>query len=267
MTNRRFGGLVATVEGSGPPLLFLHGIGSSRHGFGPQVARFRDRFTCICPDAPGYGDSDDVDDVGGMDGYAARYEALLESFGSPAFIVGVSFGGVVAARMAMRAKIDMAALVLADTSRGSGVDADKAAAMRARPDELALVGPTAFAATRAPRLVSTSAAPALVDSVAAAMASTIRLPGYANAAAAMADTDHSERLAQIDCPTLVVVGEHDQVCPYSEAETIAASVPGASLAVVAGAGHLSYLERPDGFSDVIEPFLDAHRPDLCPPSY
>lgn len=260
MTDELIGNLMVTVVGEGPPLLFLHGIGSSRQSFTAQCAHFSDRYQCICPDAPGYGDSDDRDAVDGMDGYAQIYEALLKPFG-PAAIVGVSFGGVVAARMGIRAVADINALVLADTSRGSGSNPDKAAAMRARPDELNSVGPAAFAAARAPRLLSPNAAPALVDQVAQTMARAIRLPGYAFAAQAMAGTDHTDSLGDIKCPTLVVVGEHDVVCPPEEAARIAAAIPGSQYAEVAAAGHLSNFERPDAFNSAIDTFLSTnHNP-------
>ncbi len=263
MTERRIGGLTVTVEGSGPPLLFLHGIGSSRRSFSAQVEYFRSRYTCLCPDAPGYGDSDDVERIDGMDGYAEVYEDLLRPFG-PAAIVGLSFGGVVAARMAMRRRGDITSLVLADTSRGSGAEPAKAVAMRARSEELARVGAEAFAAARASRLVSDAAPQSLIDQVATTMASAIRLPGYAQAAEAMAATDHTARLGDITCPTLVLVGEHDSVCPPTEAEAIAAAIPGATSAVVTGAGHLSYQEAPRRFNESADRFLHEHDPRLTP---
>lgn len=250
-------GLAVTVEGDGPPLLFLHGIGSSRRAFDAQRAYFSDRYRCICPDAPGYGDSDDRDAIDGMDGYAEIYEDLLGHFG-PAAVVGVSFGGVIAARMAMRGVADITAMVLAGTSRGSGVDPEKATAMRSRPNELLSAGPEAFAAARAPRLLSSDATHEAVDEVARNMVQAIRLPGYAHAATAMADTDHSERLAEITCPTLVVVGSLDVVCPPAEARQIAGAIPGSRLAEIAGAGHLANQEYPTAFNAAIGDFLASH---------
>lgn len=264
MSDQRVDGLTVTVEGDGPPILFLHGIGSSRQSFTAQLTYFADRYRCICPDAPGYGDSESRDSIDGMDGYAQIYEQLLERFG-PAAIVGVSFGGVIAARMAMRGVADITALVLADTSRGSGSNAEKAAAMRSRPDELRSSGPEAFAAARAPRLLSPNATREAVDDVARNMARTIGLPGYAQAADAMADTDHSERLGEITCPTLVIVGELDAVCPPAEAREIAEAISGSQYAEVAGAGHLSNLEKPAAFNAAIETFLATnHIPHTAP---
>ena len=261
----RVGGLAATVSGAGPPLLLLHGIGSSRAAFAGQIEHFARHYRCICPDAPGYGDSPDPPPISDMDGYAEVYEHLLgEVDQGPAAIVGVSFGGVVAARLAMRARVPLAAIVLADSSRGSGVDAGSAAAMRDRPRVFAEVGSVEFAAQRAPRLVAPRSRQELVDSVAATMTAAIRLPGYAYAAEAMAVTDHTDSLARIACPTLVVVGAEDAVCPPEESQAIAAAIPSARYVEIADAGHLANQEQPDSFNAAVEAFLAAHHPSEGP---
>jgi pimeloyl-ACP methyl ester carboxylesterase len=53
---------------------------------------------------------------------------------------------------------------------------------------------------------------------------------------------------------MVLVGEEDQTTPPAEAEVIAQGIPGAKLAVIPGAGHLSNLEQPDQFNDVVGKF-------------
>ena len=154
--------LAVMEAGSGPLVLFLHGIGSSSASFAPQVAAFRNHFRCVCPDAPGYADSADLP-MDGIDSYAAAFEEVVGAFGptSPIGIVGVSFGGVIATRIARRAQLDVGALVLADTSPGSGVDVHRAQAMLSRADELDRLGADAFAAERSgsrPTETTTSAA-------------------------------------------------------------------------------------------------------------
>lgn len=252
-------GLAVTDAGEGPIVLFLHGIGSSRAAFDPQIAALADRFRCVCPDAPGYASSVDRP-MDGIDSYAAAFEALvgeLEQRG-PVGVVGVSFGGVVATRMARRARIDVGALVLADTSPGSGVSPGRARAMLARSDELDEVGTEAFASARAERLLSPSADPSLVDRVRHVMASSIRQPGYGHAVAAMAASDLRHEYPHLTCPTLVLVGEHDGVCPPAVARSIAGAIRSAQYVEIPGAGHLANQERPERFNELVGSFLITH---------
>jgi pimeloyl-ACP methyl ester carboxylesterase len=72
---------------------------------------------------------------------------------------------------------------------------------------------------------------------------------------AMADrTDSLPLLPHIACPTLVIVGDEDHTTPPADAQLIAQGIPGASLAVIAGAGHLSNLEQPDQFNKLVGEF-------------
>ena len=170
--------------------------------------------------------------------------------------------GVIATRMTFRHPNRVRRLVLADTSRGSGRDADKAAAMRSRSTTLATEGAEKLAQSRSHRLLSPDAPADLVARVRRSMASSIRLPGYGQAAGSMADTDHTETLTSIDTPTLVVVGGLDTICPPAEAEQIVSLLPRAHLVVIDGAGHLANQERPDVFNTVIDNFLRRKDPEM-----
>lgn len=245
-----------TRRGDGPVLLCLHGIGSSSRSFTAQLDGLSSVATVVAWDAPGYRSSPAWPSPRGMDGYADAAVAVLDDLGCPAAdVVGTSFGGVIATRMALRHPDRVRSLVLADTTPGSGVDPDRAAAMRRRGDELAEAGPEAFAALRAPRLVSPHAEPAMVERVARTMAEAIGLPGYAHAAEAMADTDHRDDLARIAVPALVLVGEHDQVTPPSTSRAIAEALRDATYAEVPDAGHVSNLENPHAFNALVKDFL------------
>lgn len=246
------------VEGSGPPILLLHGIGSSKVAFDRQLPVLSQRYRCIAWDAPGYGDSDDTPEAPGIDGYADAAVAVLREVDvRPAHIVGVSWGGVIATRLALRNPDWVRSLTLADSTRGSGASPEHAAAMRRRGDELDAAGPKAFAWQRAPRLISGNAPKGLVESVAVAMSRAIRNPGYRWAAEAMAETDHLPWLPTLTVPTLVLVGEHDTVTPLETSRELAAAIPGAVLHVLPGAGHLANQERPAAFNARLLAFLDS----------
>lgn len=244
-------------RGQGPPVLLLHGIGSSGSAFDRQIPDLEPSYRCIAWDAPGYGSSEDPPSPPGMAGYAAAAGELLGELDAvPAHVVGVSWGGVIATRLALEHPGVVRSLVLADSSRGSGARPEGAAGMRRRGDELDRVGSGAVAAARAPRLLSPAAPPDLVDRVAGAMAAAIRNPGYRWAAEAMAGTDHLERLADVRIPTLVLVGEHDGVTPVEASRELASAIPGARVEVIPGAGHLANQEQPQAFNDLLRAFLD-----------
>jgi pimeloyl-ACP methyl ester carboxylesterase len=72
---------------------------------------------------------------------------------------------------------------------------------------------------------------------------------------AMADRpDSLSLLPRITCPALVIVGDQDQTTPPAEAEVIAQGIPGAKLAVIVGAAHLSNLEQPEQFNAIVGEF-------------
>ncbi|GAA3108077.1 alpha/beta fold hydrolase [Streptosporangium carneum] len=239
-------------EAPGGPVLLLHGIGGSSGSFAAQIPALSTRHRVLAWDAPGYGRSGDPSTPPGMSGYAALAASLLPG---PAHVVGVSWGGVVATRLALEHPGLVRSLVLADSTRGSGRTPEQAAAMRGRAAELERLGGSAFAAARGPRLLSPQAPQELVDRVVTAMERSIRLPGYTYAASAMAGTDHNDVLGSLSVPVLVVVGDQDRVTGVAESQAIAAAVPGARLAVVPGAGHLANQERPEEFNRLVLDFL------------
>ena len=67
--------------------------------------------------------------------------------------------------------------------------------------------------------------------------------------------DSTALLPQITVPTLVIVGEEDELTPPEDSRRIAEAVPGATLVTIPGAGHLSNLEQPDAFNAALTAFL------------
>lgn len=247
-------GLSLVTAGEGPPLIFLHGIGGAAES-GQAVAELlarRGRHT-LCWDAPGYGES--ADPSAEVD-HVKEVIALLDELGLPsAALFGTSWGGVIATRVALDHPDRVTTLVLADSTRGSAVSADRAAGMRARVDELRDLGAHEFARRRAPNLVSPQADPDIAETVRATMA-RVRVPGYAAAAEFMATSDTGPRLSDIACPTLVVVGEHDTITGVQESRLLAERIPGAEFALIPRAGHAAVTERPAAVADSIEAFME-----------
>ncbi len=73
----------------------------------------------------------------------------------------------------------------------------------------------------------------------------------------MPDISICNRLSSIRAPTLVMAGDHDPIVQPDQARIIARSVPGASLAMIKGGGHLLFAERPKVYHRVLREWLDA----------
>lgn len=243
-------------QGGVPELLLLHGIGGSSATFDPQFAELSERMRLIAWDAPGYGESADLAAPMSMDEYADAAAALIEERCGAvgAHVLGMSWGGVIATRLALRRPDLVRSLVLGSSTVGSGASVDGAAAMRARAAEMA-DDPKAFAAARAARLAGDDARPEDVAAVAADMLAAIRPAGYASAAAAMADTDHTADLASIDLTTLVMAGDNDEITGPDAGQILAGGIPGAVYVMLRGAGHLANRDSPEAFNAWLESFI------------
>jgi pimeloyl-ACP methyl ester carboxylesterase len=73
--------------------------------------------------------------------------------------------------------------------------------------------------------------------------------------------DRTHLLPRIAVPTLVVVGEEDEITPPAESIVLRDRIPGARLVTVAGAGHLSSLEQPAAWNGALREFLRGFTPD------
>ena len=248
--------------GRGPTLLLLHGIGSNSRSFRYQLAGLADVARVVALDLPGYGRSDDPPRPFTMADLADYAAAVLDALGADqADVLGHSLGGVVAQMLFHRHPERVRSLVLADTNPGSGSlpEPERSARVQRRLDALSHQTPRAMAEARAPALLSPDAPPELVADLVDIMAE-VRPAAYRAAAIAMGTTDLTELLTAISVPCLVVCGDCDQVTPVATARLLAERIPGARLAIIAGAGHASNQERPDQFNDLVRTFLTSRHP-------
>ncbi|MEE2034264.1 alpha/beta fold hydrolase [Rhodococcus chondri] len=243
--------------GTGAAVLMLHGIGGSSDSFAPQFAGLSDSLRVMAWDAPGYARSSDPGREMDLDGYADAAAAVIRDRcgDDGAHVLGMSWGGVIATRLALRHPELVRSLILGSSTVGSGTCKDSADTMRSRVADLAQSGSQDFADRRAPRLLSDNAPGELTHRATAIMAEAVRLPGYRWAAESMAATDHTGDLPKIDVPTLVLCGDSDAVTGIPASQALAGGIPGAVLVTVRGAGHLANQERPDTFNAWTESFV------------
>jgi 3-oxoadipate enol-lactonase len=252
--------LAVEVRGEGPAVLFIHGYPLDRSIWAHQIAAL-DGWCRIAPDLRGMGESDAPDLGYSMETYAADLAGLLDLLGvDEVVLVGLSMGGYIAFEFLRTWRERVRGLVLVDTrAEPDSPDARRqrdAAAATAREQ-----GAEAIADAMLPKVLGASTlagAPAAVDRVRAMMAAT-PVAGIVGALGAMRERrDSVPLLAGLSgLPTLVIVGDEDEVVPPSVARGMADAIPGASLVVIRSAGHLPAIERPVETTDAIQAFLEG----------
>ena len=245
-------------SGQGPPVLLLHGIGSNSASWRQQLQGLSDDYTVLAWDAPGYGQSSDpVPEVMTIRQYADCVRELLDQQQvDSVYLLGHSWGGVIAQEFCLAFPSYVRALILSDTNRGGGAEPEeiRQRGLQHRLQMIEELSPEQLARQRAPVLLS-SEAPDNVLREAVDIMSQVRPLGYRSAAISMSEADHGELLSRIQAPTLLIWGERDTVTPLSEGRSIQSAIVGAKLEVISGVGHLCYLERPHEFNQILTDFL------------
>jgi 3-oxoadipate enol-lactonase len=171
-------------------------------------------------------------------------------------LVGLSFGGQQALHFVLAHPHRVRRLVLADTSHRFGDDGtDPEQWKRARLGPIdAGATPAEIAALVLDAISAPGFGGAERDRAIAAF-SRISSDGLRTAVECLPSHDVSDRLSEISCPTLVIVGELDEETPVSYAEAVAAGITDSRLAVIPGVGHLSPAEAPERFNALVREFL------------
>lgn len=244
-------------EGSGIPVLFVHGWPHDRTLWAAQLRGLSSRARCIAPDLRGFGEST-VIPPWSIDQFADDLVALLDRLGlRSAVVCGLSMGGYVAFSMIRRHRERIRALVLTSTR----ATADTPEAREKRMRLIAFVrehGVDALAERQLKAMVGATTFASRPDTMAALreMMSSAPLEGVVGALEAMANrTDATDLLPGIDIPTLVVSGGEDTFTPPDEMRSLAAQVPHARLESIASAGHACAYERPAAFNHLLAEFL------------
>ena len=241
---------------AGPmPVVFVHGLGGDHSMWLYQVPAFCARYPTITLDLRGHGASRAPDRDFGIADMARDVIRLLRGLGvERAHLVGCSLGGMVVQQCALDFPLAAASLVLVDTFCGAPPgfeDMIRGALQFIEEHDMAAV-----ARERITNAFSDAVDPVMRDYLIDRVARNDKR-AYVRTARAAFGFSVAARLGEISAPTLVVVGEHDRVTPPQLSDDLAARISGARLARIAGAGHISNMERPDDFNRVVLEFLDS----------
>ena len=248
------------VSGDGPTLCLLHAFPFHRAMWRPQLEVLRRSWRIVSFDARGFGESPRGEGLLTMERIADDAIALLDRLAEDkAVFGGLSMGGYAALALHRRHRDRVRGLVLADTR--AEADSEEGRASRAALSErVRRGGPEPAVDAMLPRLLAShtrSSNPELVDAVRGMMLAASS-GGITDALAGLsARADSTPTLREIRCPTLILVGEEDELTPVSSAETIQNGIAGSRLIVIPKAGHLSNMENPDAFNTAVSEFLHS----------
>ena len=244
--------------GEGPPLVLLHGyVGDARSTWGPQLDGLSDAFTVVAWDGPGTGRSDDPPDAFALSDFADCLAGFVAALGlERPHVAGLSFGGGLALELYRRHPELPRSLILVSAYAGwAGSLPPDAVEHRLRQAvELADLPPERFAGEVLPTLFSASTPPELVARFADAV-TAFHPAGLRAMARAFAEADLRDVLPHITVPTLLVAGEEDARAPVTVTRALHAAIPGSTLVVLPGIGHVVGLEAPDRFEAEVRAFL------------
>jgi pimeloyl-ACP methyl ester carboxylesterase len=240
-------------EGSGPPLILLHSLGTSRELWRAILPKLVEHYRVIAIDARGHGGSTNrggypPDDVA-RDVVEVAERLRLERFG----LLGISMGGLTAVRVAARLGRRVAALVLSSTYASV---ARALAEQRVATVELMLerVSMAAFARIYVEQTLGRDTPFAVREAIACQIAA-VEKTHYLETLRAICRDDVSPLLQQIEAPCLVLNAETDPSVPNALSQRLIEGIRGAVSAVVPRSRHLACVDAPEAYASIVSAFL------------
>ena len=243
------------IVGNGPPIAFLHDGLLHSVAFNSQIETFKDQFTMVRFDRPGYGKSPPPSV---SFSHVTTLDDLLGQLGIEACVlVGGSAGGRIAIDFALTHTAKAAALILVGPALSGFEFSDHMLyrGWRSTPGETA-EEMTSFW-HEDPWLIASENIEAKQAFRAALRASPNNLEHYS--VDVLDDYGAIDRLAKIEAPTLIVIGESDIADNHAIAGILHHAIPNSRRVIVTGSGHLVYLEQAVLFGKLMHDFLEETR--------
>jgi len=245
-----------SVEGAGPWLTLSHSLACDTSMWDPQMEMLKKQFKVLRFDTRGHGQSaapatdytleQMADDVHGLFGHLGITRSHW---------MGLSMGGMIGQAFALKYPGMFASMILADTTsrqppNGAAMWGERIQVAKTKGMDALVEGTLARWFTDGFR----EAQPQMMSNIAAVIRAT-PAAGYAGCCAGISKIDLTDRLQEIKCPTLVIVGEQDLGTPVAASQAIQDNLPGAELLVIPSAAHISNIEQPAIFNIAVRDFL------------
>lgn len=251
-------------QGAGRPLLLIHGSPGTAQSWNGVTNVLSDRYHLLLPTLPGYAPGDGADDLPDHDvsDIAATLAASLPALDAPLAVVGHSFGGNVALRLAMDAQVAIDRLILLEPVAFAALDANgNDAAYRLAQDFFAdyVADVRAGRPSAIARMIDYWTRPGAFAALPAAMQNMLIGRAGANArdvAATFRERYDPDALAVLSVPVMLVNGSHSPQVAKDIAAALAERMPDATQCTIDGADHMMTASHPVDVAQVIENRID-----------
>lgn len=246
-------------RGEGPVILLVHGFPLTHAMWEPQIEALADSHRVIAPDLRGFGDSATTSGTVTMRQFADDLAELLGAMGitEPVVFCGLSMGGYIGWQFVKHHSHRVRGLICCDTK--ATADSAEAVQNRHKLAESVLKNGNSVLTQAMPEKLfakqTLEQQPGVVEACKRMMLAA-HPEGVAAALRGMAERpDMTSLLSSIDVPSLVIVGEEDQITTVKEMKEMTGAMAEATFVEVASAGHMAPLEQPEPVNEAINVFL------------
>jgi 3-oxoadipate enol-lactonase len=245
-----------TIEGEGPWLTMSHSLACNTTAWDDQAALLSKNFKVLRYDTRGHGQTSATPGPYTLEQLADDAYGLLAALGiTQTHWMGISMGGMIGQTMALKYPTLFTSLMLIDTTSRRP---DNAQAMwGARITMAKEQGMVSLLESTLERWFTESFRknhPNAIKSISDGILNT-SVDGFCGCCAAIAQINTLDRLKEIQCPAIVMVGEHDHGTPPAMAKQIHENLPNSEFVLIESAAHIANIEQPEAFNQAIQKFL------------
>jgi 3-oxoadipate enol-lactonase len=251
------------VEGQGPPLVMIMGLGGQSSSWGePLLEGLQKEFTTVRFSNRGTGATDKPAGGFTVSQMAEDASGLMRAIGiEKAHVFGISMGGMIAQELAINHADQVQGLILGCTACGPAHSVAVPAQTMAKFGQMMQL-PVDERVQRfweiavTPEFM-TERAGFLAHIMEIGMATPTPMETFGLQMAAIQSFDTYDRLPQIKSPTLILHGDRDILVPVENARILQERIPGSQVRVIEGTGHCFFWERPDEVFEEVVGFLSG----------
>ncbi len=263
MSQDQIAGLHVNWVETGSPdagtVVLLHPVGMDLTYWDRQIDALRGKYRVAALDAPGHGRSGGGPEDCGFGRMVEVVAALIERVGGPVHLAGLSWGGMLAQAVVLARPDLVRSLLLLGTACTFAQPVREG--MRVRAKTAREQGMAALVDSSLARWFTAGTLlerPHLIDRVVkTVLGDDARV--HAAIWEAISEFEVEERLAEIQCPTMILVGELDPSTPPAAAEVMRVRIAGARVEVLPGVSHFLQLEAADAVSAAMLQFVDEQK--------